>query len=74
MAEQTYQQVSKVVLNELNRIDSKKINLQEYFYCLKNKNPHEYERLFFNGDNYSRDLESIIFDLKLSGKLNNLPQ
>jgi hypothetical protein len=69
---QTYQQVTEIILRELitNSVDFKKVNIQTYFYDLKNKTPEKYERLFFNVDNYSRDLNDILFDLNFSGRIN----
>jgi len=74
MTSQTYQEVTGVVLIELKNINFKSTNIQEYFYQKQTENPKKYERLFFNSDNYSQDLENILFDLNFSGSLISLSQ
>lgn len=69
---QSYQDVSKVILEELvlEPVDFKKVNYQKYFYDLKTKEPEKYKRLAFdtNGaEPYSEDLSSIFFDFLLCG-------
>jgi len=80
---QSYQEVSRVILEELmvNPVDFRKENPHIYFYNLKLENPEKYERLVFdtNGyEPYSKDLSSIFMDYKLSGFVdfdnNILPQ
>jgi hypothetical protein len=61
---QSYQEVSIEVLKELPNVKS---NPQHFFFCLKQKNPKRFERLYFdtNGHNpFSEDLSNILFDLK----------
>lgn len=69
---QTYQEVSKVILEGLvaNPVDFKKTNLQAYFYGLKEENPIKYEGLVFdtNGhEPYSEDLSHIFRDFLRCG-------
>ncbi|MEK6833143.1 MAG: hypothetical protein AABY32_03775 [Nanoarchaeota archaeon] len=69
---QSYQEVSKVILEELvlNPVDFKKTNPQIYFYDLKLKHPEDYGGLIFdiNGhEPYSKDLNSIFMDFKICG-------
>jgi len=69
---QSYQEVSKTILEELvlNPIDFNKRNYQEYFYNLKLKEPERYERLMFdtNGhEPYSEDLSQIFSDFLSCG-------
>lgn len=62
----------EVIAMENSRSDLKSWDIQNHFYNLYKKNPERYGRLFFdeNGDRpYSEDLESMIFDLWLSGKI-----
>ncbi len=68
---QSYQEVSKVILEELvlNPVDFKKVNPHIHFYDLKLKNPEDYEGLIFdtNGhEPYSKDLSSIFLDFKIA--------
>jgi hypothetical protein len=70
--EQSYQDVSKIILEELvlEPVDFKKVDYQKYFYELKIKEPEKYERLTFdtNGvEPYSEDLSQIFFDYLLCG-------
>lgn len=76
MAGQTYQEVSKIVLEGLKDLSKhidlniSEIAIQDYFFNKKNENPEKYERLFFdtNGHSpYSKDLSDILFDFKLAG-------
>lgn len=65
---QTYQEVTKEVLFELPNVSG---NLQVYFFKLKKEQPIRFERLKYdtNGHRpFSKDLESIITDLVISGK------
>jgi hypothetical protein len=75
MGKQTYQQVSKVILEELvaNPVSFKKVDYHEYFYNLKIKNPEKYERLGFDtngGTVYCKDLSSIFMDFMICGFMN----
>ena len=72
--DQSYQEVSRIILEELikNPVDFKKENNQTYFYNLKLENSKKYERLFFdtNGhEPFSEDLSSIFMDFKICGFL-----
>lgn len=75
---QTFQELSNIVKEDLtklkksgkNNLDS--IDIQEYFYARKKKNPKKYERMFFNTNGhkpYSEDLEQIHASLIASGFL-----
>ena len=69
---QFYQQVSKVILEEivLNPIDFKKNDYQAYFYKLKGKEPEKYKRLTFDtnrAEPYCKDLSRIFDNLFLCG-------
>jgi hypothetical protein len=69
---QTYQEVSKIILEELvlNPVDFKKKDYQEYFYNLKIKEPEKYERLTFDTNShkpYSEDLTDIFVNFFLCG-------
>jgi len=71
MTEQSYQEVSRVILEELmvNPVDFRKKNPHIYFYNLKLENPEKYERLTFDTNGYEpycKDLTSKRF-LKTGG-------
>jgi len=81
--DQSYQEVSRVILEELmvNPVDFKKENSHIYFYNLKMKHPEKYEGLTFdtNGhEPYCEDLSSIFMEYKISAFMdfdnNILPQ
>ena len=72
MINQTYQEVSKVILEELvkNPVDFKEVNYQIYFHDLKLKCPEKYEALRFdiNGhEPFSKELSGIFIDFKICG-------
>lgn len=83
MGEQTYQEVSRIIMQNLIGLyklgvkNLNKINLKEckgdyhdYFFYRKNKYPERYERLMFdtNGHKpYSKDLGSIMDDFIVCG-------
>ena len=81
--EQTYQEVAKIVAEDLKKLRTsrgfdtlgevnKKLNVQKYFYDLKSKYPEKYERLMFdtNGhEPFSKDLEEILSDFRVCGIL-----
>jgi hypothetical protein len=72
MIEQTYQAVTKIILEELmtNPVDFKKVDVHTYFYNLKNKNPEKYVRLIFdiNGhEPFSKSLSEIFMDCLVCG-------
>jgi hypothetical protein len=76
MIKQTYQEVSKVILEELvvNPTNFKKLEHHKYFYDLKLKNPKKYERLTFdtNGaEPYCETLSSIFSDFRRCGFMNS---
>jgi len=80
MTKQTYQEVSKVILEELvkNPVVFKGLEHHQYFYDLKIKYPKRYERLIFdtNGSEpYCKDLANIFMDFKICGFMdyNNTP-
>jgi hypothetical protein len=72
MVKQSYQEVYKVIEEDVIRLGNKKLNeiskdYHEYFYKLKQEKPDRYERLTFdtNGHKpYSSDLECILTDLR----------
>lgn len=69
--QQSYQEVIVEVNNELLLIKDKKIDLQAHFYGLKLKEPERFARLEFDtngGSPFSKDLESIFFDLKIASE------
>jgi hypothetical protein len=79
MVGQSYQEVSRVILEELvrNPVKFKDLEHHKYFYYLKMKEPKKYERLTFDtngGTPYSRDLSEIFLDFKTCGLIsyNNL--
>lgn len=69
--EQFYQEVSIVIMRELvkSKVNLKETDPQDYFYNLKSKYPKKYEGLTFdtNGEPFSKDLSSILFDFKVCG-------
>ncbi len=83
MIEQTYQEVTKVIIWDLKKLRTsmgfdtlgevdKALNVQKHFYNLKSKYPNKYERLTFdtNGhEPFSKDLEEILSDLRVCGIL-----
>jgi hypothetical protein len=76
MVEQTYQEVSKEILEEFQshkkELTGKKVNYQDYFFKLRKKKPKRFEALFFNENGhkpFSEDLENILIDLQTSGFL-----
>jgi hypothetical protein len=85
MVEQTYQEVSRVIaqdliglyrlgIKNLNKINLKEFKgeYQNYFYHRKNKHPKLYERLIFDTNGftpYSKDLGSILDNFVVSGFL-----
>jgi hypothetical protein len=66
MMKQSYQEVTSEVLRELPNL---KGVYQEFFYNLKQQQPKRFERLVYdtNGRPFSSDLESVMFDLHISG-------
>jgi hypothetical protein len=65
---QTYQELLNIVKEELPFV---KGNKQMHFFIQKKINPRKYERLYYdeNGEKpYSKTLEDIFFDIKLSEK------
>jgi hypothetical protein len=78
MVEQSYQELFKIVGNDLIKLGNKKLNevgedyyqyFQNYFYEAKLKNPKRYERMFFdtNGHQpFSEELDCILKDFKNS--------
>ena len=65
---QTYQEVTEEILLEL---PNAKGDLHIYFFKLKEEQPVRFERLKYDTNGhipYSKDLESIIMDLVISGK------
>lgn len=83
MAEQSYQELSKVIAKDLKKLRTsmgfdtlgevdKKLNVQKYFFERKTRYSDEYERLTFdtNGhEPFSKDLSSIIQDFRTCGIL-----
>ena len=73
MTQQSYQEVSKQVSEEIFKLkDKRKINYQQYFFELSKKESARFERLFYDENGqapFSEDLESILFDLRMSGNL-----
>ena len=68
MIKQSYQEVSKEIIDEIKKGKLAKTSLQyqSYFYNLQKKQPARFERLMFdiNGQEpFSEDLEDILRDL-----------
>ena len=66
--QQTFQQAMDEVIKELNNLGAK--DPQKYFYELKQKEPHRFERITFDMNWHSpisKDLEEILFFLIVSG-------
>ncbi len=64
----SYQELTKEILKELPITG----NIQEYFYNISKNEPERFSGLIFdeNGHKpFSKMLESIIFDLKISDKI-----
>ena len=71
---QSYQEVSKEVIKEIQEEKLAKTSLQYqfYFYNLKQNQPARFERLMFDTnsrDPFSDDLENILFDCLVGGIL-----
>jgi hypothetical protein len=69
---QSYQEVSRIILEELvnNPREFQGLEHHQYFFDLKNKYPEKYKRLFFNVNGsipYSKDLSDIFMDFKVCG-------
>ena len=73
MPEQTYQEVSKIIMKDLVNLseeikDFTNFDFQGYFYKLNQEQPENYQRLRFNkngSEPFSDTLDSIILDLKI---------
>ena len=71
---QTFQQVSKKILKEMEHIPDNVDDLHIYFYELKKKFPKQFERLLFDTNGflpYSEDLCEILSHAKMAGQLNS---
>ena len=75
MGEQTYQHLSRIVLEDLKNWSKKNpswTEVQKYFFEQKKENPERYERMLFdtNGrEPLSEDLSNILLDFKIAKKL-----
>lgn len=78
MGKQTYQELTKVIIEDLKKLKEEgieglgEIDSDIYFFEKKKKNPERYERLNFdtNGHKpFSKDLSSILSDLRTCGVL-----
>ena len=81
MVEQTYQEVSKIMIEDLKRLKKQKgietlggFDYQRYFFYKKQQHPEKYERLIFdtNGaEPFSNDIERILYDFRVCEILYN---
>jgi len=78
MTNQTYQEVSKIIQEDLKRfkklgIESLgEIDIQDCFFKRKKRHPEKYERLTFNTNGpepLSKDLIDILMDFRVCGIL-----